>query len=222
MPKRARIVPTIAGETTIISSPVPPALSSSATMASSYIPAPPPPYSAGRLTPRKPSLPASSHSSAIGSCAADLARVYSQPYFADSSATTRRSSCCSLVSVKSMVTPPLAAWRPRVARSGLARCRGRSAWFDNGEHGADFDLLAGLHGQLGDDAGRRGVDLVLHLHRLQPQQRLAPGDPIADVHGDAGDGSGHRGEQRAGDAWSAGSAKRSTRRRATAPSGEST
>jgi hypothetical protein len=105
VPKRARIVPMIAGETTIISSPVPPALSSSATIASSYMPAPPPPYSAGRLTPRKPSLPASLHSSSIGSCAADFARVYSQPYFADSSATTRRSSCCSLLSLKS-TTPP--------------------------------------------------------------------------------------------------------------------
>ena len=70
--------------------------------------------------------------------------------------------------------------------------------FDDGEHGADVDLLAGLHRQLGDDAGRRGVDLVLHLHRLQPQQRLAALDPIADGDDDAGHGAGHRGEQRAG------------------------
>ena len=120
VPKRAMIVPMIAGETTIISSPVPPALSSSATIASSYMPAPPPPYSAGRLTPRKPSLPASSHSSSIGSCAAAFARVYSQPYFADSSATTRRSSCCSVVSVKS-----IARSRPRSLRPLMTVARRR-------------------------------------------------------------------------------------------------
>ena len=54
------IVPLIAGETTINSSAQPLADISSITIDSSYMPAPPPPYSSGRFTPMKPSLPASS------------------------------------------------------------------------------------------------------------------------------------------------------------------
>ncbi len=205
MPKRARIVPTIAGDTTIINSPVPPALSSSATIASSYIPAPPPPYSTGRLTPRNPSLPASSQSSLIGSCVAALARVYSQPYFADSSATTRRSSCCSLVSVKSINPPSLrspatqaavgCSLRWRSGRSQRLRLLRFGIAVDDGEHGPDIDLLAWLDGKLRDDARSWSVDLVLHLHRLQPQQWLAALDAIADLDDDAGDGPRHRRQQ---------------------------
>ena len=44
---------------------------------------------------------------------------------------------------------------------------------------------------------RRSVDLVLHLHRLQPQQRLAQVDPVTDGDDDSGHGTGHRREQRA-------------------------
>ncbi len=61
------IVPLIAGETTIISRPQPAALSSSPTIASSDMPAPPPPNSSGRFTPMNPLLPASAHSSVSGS-----------------------------------------------------------------------------------------------------------------------------------------------------------
>ncbi len=43
VPNLAMIVPQMAGETTIISSPQPAAASSSSTSDSSYIPAPPPP-----------------------------------------------------------------------------------------------------------------------------------------------------------------------------------
>jgi hypothetical protein len=52
VPCRARIVATMAGDTTSSSSGQPAAASSSQTMESSVIPAPPPPYSAGTLTPR--------------------------------------------------------------------------------------------------------------------------------------------------------------------------
>ena len=52
VPCRARIEPTIAGETTISSSDFPAAEISSPTVASPDIPSPPPPHSSGRLTPR--------------------------------------------------------------------------------------------------------------------------------------------------------------------------
>ena len=65
VPNFAMIVPLMAGETTIISSDEPPAANSSITRLSSYIPAPPPPYSSGRLTPMKPSFPASAQSSSV-------------------------------------------------------------------------------------------------------------------------------------------------------------
>jgi hypothetical protein len=79
VPNRPMIVPLMAGETTIISSPQPAALSSSQTVASSYMPAPPPPYSSGRLRPRKPLRPASCHSSDSGSRALARGAVYSCP-----------------------------------------------------------------------------------------------------------------------------------------------
>ncbi len=55
----------MAGETTISSSGQPPADISSITIDNSYMPAPPPPYSSGRLTPMKPSLPVSCHNSSV-------------------------------------------------------------------------------------------------------------------------------------------------------------
>ena len=65
VPNLLMMVPLMAGETTIISSGQPPADISSITIDNSYMPAPPPPYSSGRLTPMKPSLPASDHSSSV-------------------------------------------------------------------------------------------------------------------------------------------------------------
>ncbi len=65
VPNLLMMVPLMAGETTIISSGQPPADISSITIESSYMPAPPPPYSSGRLTPMKPSLPASAHNSSV-------------------------------------------------------------------------------------------------------------------------------------------------------------
>ena len=59
VPNLVMIVPLMAGETTIISRAQPLADISSMTSDSSYMPAPPPPYSSGRFTPMKPSLPAS-------------------------------------------------------------------------------------------------------------------------------------------------------------------
>ena len=52
VPNRVITVPQMAGDTTIINNPQPAAPSSSSTMASSYIPWPPPPNSSGRFTPR--------------------------------------------------------------------------------------------------------------------------------------------------------------------------
>ena len=74
VPNLLMIVPLIAGETTIISSAEPAAAISSITSDSSYMPAPPPPYSSGRLTPMKPSLPASFHNSSVCSPARAFSR----------------------------------------------------------------------------------------------------------------------------------------------------
>ena len=63
VPNLLMMVPLMAGETTISSRAQPAADISSMTIDSSYMPAPPPPYSSGRLTPMKPSLPASFHNS---------------------------------------------------------------------------------------------------------------------------------------------------------------
>ena len=69
VPNLLMMVPLMAGDTTISSSALPAAAISSITSDSSYMPAPPPPYSSGRFTPRKPSLPASDHNSSVCSCA---------------------------------------------------------------------------------------------------------------------------------------------------------
>ncbi len=53
VPNLEMIVPLMAGDTTISSSALPAAAISSITSDSSYIPAPPPPYSSGRLTPEE-------------------------------------------------------------------------------------------------------------------------------------------------------------------------
>ena len=74
VPNLLMIVPLMAGETTIISSAEPAAAISSITSDSSYMPAPPPPYSSGRLTPMKPSLPASFHNSSVCSPARAFSR----------------------------------------------------------------------------------------------------------------------------------------------------
>src|SRR5262245_29919973 len=44
---------------------------------------------------------------------------------------------------------------------------------DAGEELTGFDRLAGLHEDLGQHAGARRLDLVLHLHRLEHQDSLA-------------------------------------------------
>ena len=69
------MLPTIAGETTISSSEQPAAEISSPTAASADMPSPPPPYSSGMFTPRKPFSASASHSSVGGSPAACLWRV---------------------------------------------------------------------------------------------------------------------------------------------------
>ena len=76
----------------------------------------------------------------------------------------------------------------------------RPVLLDDGEQGADLDLVAGGGVQRGERAGGGGGDAVLHLHRLQPQQRLPRLDPVARRRalGEADDGAGHGGEQGAG------------------------
>ena len=74
VPNLLMMVPLMAGETTIISSAQPLADISSMTSDSSYMPAPPPPYSSGRFTPMKPSLPASLHNSLVCSPARAFSR----------------------------------------------------------------------------------------------------------------------------------------------------
>ena len=102
VPEVAITVAAMAGETTMSSSGQPAAAISSPTMASSTIPAPPPPYSSGTATPRKPALPASSHSSLVFSPALALAHRYSWPYLPARAATDERNMRCSSVSAKSI------------------------------------------------------------------------------------------------------------------------
>ena len=95
---------------------------------------------------------------------------------------------------------------------------------DDGEHGAGLDLVAGVDVQLGDDAGGRGGDAVLHLHRLQPEQGLPgrrPGRPRrASATRTTVPGIGASSEP--GAVRPAGSGKRGRAVSVTAPSGEST
>jgi hypothetical protein len=74
VPNRASRVPQIAGDTISSSSGQPWAASSSVTMASSLMPMPPPPCSAGRLTPTKPAPLTACQSSVVFSPALALAR----------------------------------------------------------------------------------------------------------------------------------------------------
>ena len=74
VPWRARMLPTIAGDTTISSSEPPAVEISSPTAASADIPRPPPPHSSGMFTPRKPFSASASHSSVGGSPSACLRR----------------------------------------------------------------------------------------------------------------------------------------------------
>jgi hypothetical protein len=79
VPWRTRMLPTMAGETTISSSPVPAAVISSPTAASALMPSPPPSYSSGMFTPRNPLPASSSQSSVAGSPASRFFREYSGP-----------------------------------------------------------------------------------------------------------------------------------------------
>ncbi len=66
LPWRARMLPAIAGDTTMSSSEHPAAAISSPTMASAAMPRPPPPYSSGTFTPRYPRSARASQSSVGG------------------------------------------------------------------------------------------------------------------------------------------------------------
>src|SRR4051812_12860471 len=60
------------------------------------------------------------------------------------------------------------------------------------EHRARLDLLSGLHPDFGDAARRRRSDRVLHLHRLEHDQRLPDCDVGAGLDEHAHDGTRHR------------------------------
>src|SRR4051794_41779677 len=60
------------------------------------------------------------------------------------------------------------------------------------EHGARLDLLPWLHSHLGDPAGRGRCDGVLHLHRLEHDERLPDGHLRAVLDENPHDRPGHR------------------------------
>src|SRR3954470_20156910 len=67
------------------------------------------------------------------------------------------------------------------------------------EHRARLDLLTGLHPHLGDRARCRRGDGVLHLHRLQHDERLPSGDVRAGLDEHPHDRPGHGRDERARD-----------------------
>ena len=69
---------------------------------------------------------------------------------------------------------------------------------DHGQHVAGVHLRPGRHPQLGHRARGGRQHRVLHLHRLQREQRLAGGDPVALGHQDREHQAGHRRGERAG------------------------
>src|SRR3954447_23549713 len=64
------------------------------------------------------------------------------------------------------------------------------------EHGARLDLLTWLHPHLGDPAGRGRGDGVLHLHRLEHDERLPDGPLRAVLDENPHDRPGHRRDER--------------------------
>ena len=73
---------------------------------------------------------------------------------------------------------------------------GRLGRFDDCQDGADVDLLTGVTLSSAEHAvGRRG-DGVLHLHRLQPDQRLTGRDGVTDLRAEPDDVAGHGRHQR--------------------------
>jgi hypothetical protein len=63
-----------------------------------------------------------------------------------------------------------------------------------GEHCADIDLLSLGHRHFGDDAVGRCADAVLHLHRFEPEDRVAGLDVVAGRHRDSHHRARHRRE----------------------------
>src|SRR5690606_37888544 len=84
---------------------------------------------------------------------------------------------------------------PRLA-GGEVKGGGASGFgrLDAGEQGLDLDLLAFARGELGDGAGERRGQRVLHLHRLEDEQALAGRDLVAFGNVDGDDLAGHRRE----------------------------
>ena len=69
---------------------------------------------------------------------------------------------------------------------------------DEKQRMALVDRLAGLDRDPPHIAARRAPDLVLHLHGVHDQERLAGGDSVALLHGDADDRALHRRRHRHG------------------------
>src|SRR5688572_4221125 len=64
--------------------------------------------------------------------------------------------------------------------------------FDHDQHLSGVDRLAHLDADLRDEAGRSGLQLVLHLHCFNNQQRVPAVHPVTRANDDLGDASRHR------------------------------
>ena len=93
-------------DTRTVSNGQPAAADSSATIASSDMPAPPPPYSLGTLMPMNPALPRSLHSPDIGVDVRPWAAYSAGPWAAVISRTAARRSAYSAGSAKSVMVMP--------------------------------------------------------------------------------------------------------------------
>src|SRR5699024_7258684 len=199
VPNLERMLPLIAGETTIMSRPAPAADSSSSTRASSYMPAPPPPYSSGMLTPSRPSFPASAHSSLVVSPASDFSRAYSKPSREPSECATSRRAFCSSVSTRWRTASVSVVVMGSLLGIGVGGGGGVGGvgLGDDGEDRARGDLVPHRDGQFGDHAVSHRGDRVFHLHGLHPQQRAAGGPGAPHLDRDADDGARPGREERA-------------------------
>ena len=109
-PCAAMIDPQMAGAMTIISSGQPAAETSSMTAHSSARPAPPPPYSSGRCTPRNPAAPSSSYSSVGSLCEVAQSTKYLCPYLPATWRTaSRRSASSGEIGIMSVISGSPAA-----------------------------------------------------------------------------------------------------------------
>src|SRR5438445_1723680 len=83
---------------------------------------------------------------------------------------------------------PARWWRPRA----VSVPPGPRALLDDQQDVAGIDGLAGRYAHVRHRPPRPGLELVLHLHRFDHEERIAGGDDVARAHGDMRDLPGHR------------------------------